>query len=122
MDPLEIGKLLLLLAGLAGVYVKINQAMRAMAGKGDAREISNDPLKVQETARPATIHDVERVERRVTKVEQDLTDQKAAAQKAREKIHDDLSEMRDRIDDKFGTLSEDIREITRAVGRLEGSH
>lgn len=122
MDPLQLGTLLLLLFGLAGGYLKINQAMRAMVGKGDAREISNDPLKVQETARPATIHDVDRVERRVTKIERDLIDHKNDAQKAREKIHDDLSEMRDRIDDKMDTISDDIREITRAVGRLEGSH
>jgi chromosome segregation ATPase len=121
MDPLETGKLLIMLAGLAGVYLKINQAVRAMSGKGEAREISNDPLKVQETIRPATIHDVERVERRVTKIERELGDQKEAAQAAREKINDQLTEMRDRIDDRFITVSEDLKELTRAVGRLEGS-
>lgn len=121
MDPLQVGTLILLLFGLAGGYLKINQAMRALVGKGESREISNDPLKVQETARPATIHDIQAVERRVTKIEKDLATQKEDAQRAREKINEQLTDMRDRLDDKFSSLSDDVREITRAVGRLEGS-
>lgn len=121
MDPLEVGKLLILLAGMAGVYLKINQAVRSMTGKGDAREISNDPLKVQETVRPATIDDVKRVERRVTKIENEMSEHKKDSANAREKIHDELSEIRDRMDDKFSLVNDKLGEIGRALGRLEGS-
>lgn len=121
MDPLETGKLLILLAGLAGIYLKMHQAMRTLTGRGEAREISNDPLKVQETVRPATIHDVERVEKRVSQIERDLGDQKEAATAAREKINEQLTDMRDRMDDKLGIINDELRSIGRAVGRLEGS-
>lgn len=121
MDPLETGKLIIMLAGLAGLYLKLNQAMRAMSGKGDAREISNDPLKVQETVRPATIHDVERVEKRVTKLEREVIEHKTETARYREKLSENITELRDRMDDRFITVSDDLKEIGRAVGRLEGS-
>ena len=121
MDPLETGKLLILRAGLGGLYLKRNQAVRAMAGKGEAREISNDPLKVQETVRSATIDEVKRVERRVERIEQEIKDSKKESQAWREKLSDDLTELRDRLDDKTGSICEELREISRAVGRLEGS-
>lgn len=120
MDPLETGKLLIMLAGIAGLYLKLNQAVRSMSGKGDAREISNDPLKVQETARPATIHDVERVERRVVKLEDDFKDHKTSSDRYREKLSQTITEKFDRMDDKVSTVNEELREIGRAVGRLEG--
>lgn len=121
MDPLETGKLLITIAGLAGLYLKLNQAVRAMAGKGEPREISNDPLNVQETPRPATLDDVKRVERRVDRIEGEIRDSKKESQAWREKLSDDLTDLRDRLDDKTGVIHEELREISRAVGRLEGS-
>lgn len=121
MDPLETGKALLMLAGIAGLYLKIHQAMRTMSGKGEAREISNDPLRVQETVRPATLDDVRRVERRVDRIETEIKDSKKDAQAWREKINDQLTEMRDRHDDRLTEIKDELRDITRAVGRLEGS-
>jgi hypothetical protein len=121
MDPLETGKLLIMLAGIAGLYLKLNQAVRTMNGKGEAREISNNPLHVQKQSRPATLEDVKRLEARVVRLEDDVHGMKTDSAKAREKIHDELTEIRDRMDDKFTGLGDDLREIGRAVGRLEGS-
>lgn len=120
MDPLEAGKLIILLGGIAGLYLKLNQAVRTMSGKGDAREITNNPLHVQKQSRPATLEDVKRLEGRVVRLEDDVHSMKDASVKAREKIHDELTEIRDRMDDKLGDLSDELREIGRAVGRLEG--
>jgi hypothetical protein len=121
MDPLETGKLLIMLAGLAGLYLKLNSAVRAMSGKGDAREISNDPLKVQETVRTATLDDVKRVEKRVTKVEGEISAMKRHSDEWVSDIRDDMSELKDRMDDKFSDVGDKLQEISRAVGRLEGS-
>lgn len=121
MDPLETGKLLIMLAGLAGLYLKLNQAMRSMAGKGDAREISNDPLKVQETVRPATLDDVKRVERRVDRIEAEIKDARRNDDQWREKIRDDMTDLRDHLDDKISLANEKLSEIGRSLGRLEGS-
>lgn len=121
MDPLEAGKLILLLGGIAGVYLKLNQAVRTMNGKGEGREITNNPLHVQKQSRPATLEDVKRLEARVARVEDDVQGMKADSLKAREKIHEEMTDFRDRMDDKLTDLSDDLREIGRAVGRLEGS-
>ena len=121
MDPVEIGKLIVPLAALAGIYLKLQSAVRQMAGKGEGREITNNPLHVQELSRPATIHDVERVERRVALMEMDMKEMKRATDQFRERLRSDITEMRDRMDDKLITVSEELREIGRAVGRLEGS-
>lgn len=110
-----------MLAGLAGLYLKMNQAMRQMAGRGDAREISNNPLIVQESARAATIDDVVRVDVRVTKLEKRMDSHMKEAAETREGMREHLDEMRDRMDDKFQTVTEELRELSRAVGRLEGS-
>jgi hypothetical protein len=120
MDPVEIGKLLVPLAALAGIYMKLQSAMRQMAGKGDGREITNNPLIVQGSARPATMDDVDLLARRVTKLEEQII---ANARHAEDSSHETLKtiyDLRDRIDDKLGTVAEKLQEIGRAVGRLEG--
>jgi hypothetical protein len=119
-DPLEIGKLLILLTALAGIYMKIQVAMRQMAGKGEAREIVNDPLRVQESSRPATLHDVERVESRVGVIEREMKDIRKDADQWRERTNDSLIDLRDRFDDQLTGIKSELREIGRAVGRLEG--
>jgi hypothetical protein len=121
MDYLETGKLLVMLAGLAGLYLKLNQAVRSMAGKGDAREISNNPLNVQETSRPATIEDVNRVDLRVSKLEKKIEKHMQDSTEQREDVRDSINDLRERMDDKFFQVSDDIKEISRAIGRLEGS-
>lgn len=120
MDPVEIGKLIVPLAALAGIYLKLQSAVRQMAGKGEGREITNNPLHVQELARPATIHDVERVEKRVYFIERDIKEMKRDTDDFREKLRGDITGMRDDISDKVQTQNEALRELTRAVGRLEG--
>jgi Tfp pilus assembly protein PilN len=126
MDPLETGKLLILLAGLAGLYLKLHQALRAISGKGESREISNNPLKVQEEARAATVHDLQRMEKRISHIENEMRGMKQDSLKAREKIHDEISDLRDRIDDKLEAQADIIRDqantlraIERSLGRLE---
>jgi DNA integrity scanning protein DisA with diadenylate cyclase activity len=121
MDPIETGKALVMLAGLAGLYLKVNQAVRAMAGKGEAREISNNPLNVQETSRPATIDDVNRVDQRVSKLERRIERHMQESTDQREDVRESITDLRDRMDDKFSLVTEDIKEISRAIGRLEGS-
>lgn len=120
MDLLETGKIIVLLGGLAAIYYNINKAVRMMAGKGEGREITNNPLHVQKQSRPATLEDVIRLEKRVVRLEDDVHGMKSDSVKAREKIHEELTEIRDRIDDKFTDMSDELREIGRAVGRLEG--
>lgn len=126
MDSLELGKLLILLGGMAGIYLKLQQALRTMAGKGDAREITNNPLKVQEEPRHATHADLTRVEKRMNHLEREIHEMKQDSLKAREKIHDEISDLRDRIDDKLETQAEiardqaaTLRAIERSLGRLE---
>jgi len=121
MDPLETGKALLMLGGLAGVYLKLHQAQRAMMGKGDAREISNNPLHVQETSRPATIDDVKAVDQRVSKLERKIEAHMKESAEQREGVRDSIEDLRDRMDDKFSGITEELRELSRSVGRLEGS-
>lgn len=121
MDPTELGKLALQLGALAALYLKMQQMMRHAAGKGESREITNNPLHVQKQSRPATLEDVKRLEKRVDNLDGDISRMKTDSLQAREKIHDELTEIRDRMDDKLGDLSDELREIGRAVGRLEGS-
>ncbi len=121
IDPMEAGKLIVMLGGIAAVYLRVNKAMREMVGKGEGREITNNPLHIQKTSRPATLEDVKRLEARVVRLEDDVHGMKADSIKAREKIHDELTDIRDRLDDKFTDLGDELREIGRAVGRLEGS-
>ena len=126
MDTLEVGKLIVLLGGMAGIYLKLQQAMRAMAGKGEGREITNNPLKIQEEPRHATHADLARVEKRMNHLERDIHEMKQDSLKAREKIHDEITDLRDRMDDKLETQSEiardqaaTLRAIERSLGRLE---
>lgn len=125
MDHLETGKLLIMLAGLAGVYLKINQAMRAMTGKGEPREISNNPLKVQEVPEYMSRREggilLHALELRLTHLEARFDKHIGEVHRTTEELRDDIESLRDRIDDKLGTMADDIREISRAIGRLEGS-
>lgn len=118
-DPLEIGKLLVLLGGLAGIYLKLQSALRQMAGKGDAREITNNPLNTQNISRPATMEDLGRVDDRVSAVEKRLQDNQTATEQWRMSISEDIIDLRDRIDDKLDGVNDSLKEINRAVGRLE---
>lgn len=108
------------LAALAGIYLKLASAMRQMAGKGDAREITNNPLNTQNISRSATMEDVEAVARRVTKLEEQIVCNARTAEDASHQLLQNIGELRDRIDDKLTTVSDRLSEITRAVGRLEG--
>jgi alpha/beta superfamily hydrolase len=121
MDPLETGKFIATLAALAGFYFKINSSLRTMAGKGDAREITNNPLNTQSISRPATMEDVQAVARRVTKLEEQIVVNARNAENANHEMLGRLDELRDRLDDKLTTVAERLHEISRAVGRLEGS-
>lgn len=125
MDPYELGKLIIMLGGMAGLYLKINQAARAAVGKGEAREITNDPLNVREvpeymSRRECTIHH-HNFETRLSSLElrfdRHITDIKTTT----DSLRDDITELRDRMEDRFVTMSDELREISRAVGRLEGS-
>jgi tetrahydromethanopterin S-methyltransferase subunit G len=92
-----------------------------MAGKGEGREITNLPLHVQETSRPATMADVEMVARRVTKLEQQLVVNANLSATSHDKMLSKLDDIRDRMDDKLCSVTDRLQEIGRAVGRLEGS-
>lgn len=125
MDPLELGKFILMLGGMAGLYLKINQAVRSATGKGEPREIANDPLNVREapefmTRRECAIHH-HNFESRLTSLEyrfdKHITDIKTTT----DALRDDITELRDRVDDRLTKIDDSLREITRAVGRLEGS-
>lgn len=121
MDPLELGKLLILLAGLAGLYLKLNQGMRQLAGKGEAREITNNPLHTQSVSRPATMEDLNVVALRVLHLERRFESHMAEMQSTTEGIEQKVSDLRDRLDDKLTSMDETLREMSRSLGRLEGS-
>ena len=125
MDPLELGKFILMLGGMAGIYLKINQAVRSATGKGEPREIANNPLNVREapefmTRRECSIHHIN-FENRLTSLEHRFNNHLAEIKTTTDDLKTDVQELRDRMDDKFETVSDSLREITRAVGRLEGS-
>lgn len=121
MDPLEAGKLLVLLAALAGIYLKINKALREMAGKGELREISPNPLNILQQYRAASMEDVEAVEKRVNRLEQHVL----RVERNQDDIEAKIDELRDRVDDKLTDLkdimAEKHGETMRAIGRLEGN-
>jgi hypothetical protein len=125
MDPLETGKLLILLAGMAGVYLKIHQAMRTMAGKGEGREITNDPLNVREAPEYVSRRECgmlhHGLENRLTHLELRFDRHISEVKTTTDALREDITGLSDRMDDKFATVSDTLREISRAVGRLEGS-
>jgi hypothetical protein len=125
MDPLELGKLLILLAGLAGLYLKLNQALRQMVGKGEGREITNNPLNVREAPEFVTRRECGVMhlgfENRLTHLELRFDRHISDVKETTDALREDITDLRDRMDDKFATVSEDLKEISRAVGRLEGS-
>ena len=120
-DPLSIGTLILGLAGLAAIYSKINSAIRQMAGKGEGREITNNPLNTLNHSRPATMEDVKIIADRVAKLEKNQSINATAFQAATHENSTKIDDLRDRIDDKLENLTDKLGEISRAVGRLEGS-
>ena len=125
MDPLEIGKFILMLGGMAGIYLKINQAVRSATGKGEPREIANNPLNVREapefmTRRECSIHHIN-FENRLTSLEHRFNNHLAEIKHTTDDLKSDVEELRDRMDDRMGRIDESLREITRAIGRLEGS-
>lgn len=119
-SAIETGKLIIQLGAVAALYLKIQTAVRAMAGKGEQRELTNDPLHVQEKKRPATMEDVKRVDDRVTALEKRIVGHMKDSAEERHELTAKVDDLRDRVDDRMGKLSDDIREISRAVGRLEG--
>ena len=125
MDPVEIGKLIVPLAALAGFYLKIQSSIRSMAGKGDMREITNNPLNVREapefmTRRECSIHHVA-FEHRLSSLEHRFDKHIQEAKATTDAIRDDLSDIRTALGDRMGHIDDSLREITRSVGRLEGS-
>ena len=121
MDPLEAGKFILMLGGMAGLYLKINQAARAAAGKGEAREITNNPLNTQNVPRVATMDDINHVSLRIMTLERRFESHMSEMQTTTVGISEDVSDLRDRMDDKLQSMDETLREMSRSLGRLEGS-
>lgn len=121
-DPIEIGKLVVLLGGLAGIYLKLQSAMRQMVGKGEGREITNNPLNVQAMSRPATMEDINHVALRVLTLERRFESHMSEMQTTTAAIEDSVSDLRDRLDDKLGEMDATLREMSRSLGRLEGSN
>ena len=121
MDPLEAGKFILMLGGMAGLYLKINQAARAAAGKGEAREITNNPLNTQNVPRVATMDDVNHVARRLTGLEMRIDAHISESRATTHDLQTSVTDLRDRMDDKLATMDETLREMSRSLGRLEGS-
>ena len=122
MDPLELGKILVPLAALAGIYLKLQTALRQMAGKGESREITNNPLNVLSQSRPATMEDINHVALRVLTLERRFESHMSEMQTTTAAIEESVSDLRDRIDDKLGEMDSTLREMSRSLGRLEGSH
>ncbi len=120
MDPYEIGKLSILLGGMAGLYLKMQSAVRSMVGKGEAREITNNPLNTTHQPRTATMDDVNHVAHRVTLLERRIEDHMKETALACHDNGEKVDDLRDRMDDKFQKVTDTLQEITRAVGRLEG--
>lgn len=125
MDPLELGKLILLLGGMAGLYLKINQAVRSATGKGEPREIANNPLNVREapefiTRRECALHH-HNFENRLTSLEHRFNNHLSEIRETTDGLKSDVADLRDRMDDKLSTMDETLREMSRSLGRLEGS-
>ena len=127
MDPtaLEIGKLILTLAAVATAYAKIQSSIRGMAGKGEIREITNDPLHIQSRSRLATMEDVEsvdkevrslekRFDRHLDKLEANQAEITASLSDLKNSLHDEMRDHQDRISDRLSV-------IDRSIGRLEGN-
>lgn len=121
VNPLELGQFLLMMGAVAALYLKIRSAAREMAGRGELREISPQPLEVTEAKAPATLRDVARVEKRVVRLEGEVQGMKRDNETARDKMHDEMRDLRDRMSDQFQSQGETLRTIERALGRLEGS-
>jgi hypothetical protein len=92
-----------------------------MAGKGTPQEITNNPLNTQTVSRNATMEDVKVVSDRVAALERQSSKNLEACQSASHENGAKIDDLRDRIDDKLENLTDKISEISRAVGRLEGS-
>lgn len=127
-DPLEIGKFIILLGALAGIYLKIQASLRQMAGKGEMREISPNPLPVTHAARQATMDDILHLERRLVSLENRFDSHMTTNAAQIERVRDDITELRDRVDDKMDAnaellhgYAETLRQIERAIGRLENA-
>ncbi|MEO5915575.1 MAG: hypothetical protein ABIS50_15180 [Luteolibacter sp.] len=119
MDYLETGKFLAQLAAVAACYLKIQSSIRAMAGKGEQREITNNPLNTQAVSRPATMDDLGQVSARVTNLENRIEHNQGSAEKWRESLSEDITDLRDRMDDKFEVVTDTLQQLNRSVGRLE---
>ncbi len=125
MDALELGKFILMLAGLAGLYLKMNQAMRQLTGKGEAQEITNDPLNVRKAPEYVSRRECNilhhGMESRLAHLEHRFDLHIAEVKTTTDALRGDVTELRDRMDDKFELVTDDLKEISRAIGRLEGS-
>lgn len=119
-SPVEIGQTLLTLGAASALYFKIQSAVRQMAGKGDAREITNNPLITQDSPRPATLEDVQREAHRITALERRLDAHISESRAANHDLQDSMTKLRDKIDVCMRDMNDELRELIRAVGRLEG--
>jgi hypothetical protein len=120
-NPFEVGQLLITLGALGGIYLKMQGALRAMVGKGEGREITNDPLRTQDTPAPATLRDIERIEARLSRLEDDMGTQQQGSAHWREKLSDELTDLREKVTDTALDQSERLAAIERSLGRLEGA-
>jgi len=121
---IEIGTLVLQLGAVAAVYAKLQSAMRQMAGKGEGREITNDPLNVRAAEEFVSRRECgimhRGLEGRVARLETRFAEHIHEAKATTDKLRDDLSDIRDRMTDQFAVQHDTLRAIERAVGRLEG--
>ena len=118
-DPVELGKMLIMLTALAGMYLKIQQSIRLMAGKGEKIELSPNPLPISHTPRPATMDDIFHLETRLLALERRFDAHMVAHSEQMKAIREGLTDLRDRFEDKLDSNEQVLRSLERAVGRLE---
>ncbi len=129
INPLELGQFLLTLAALAGLYLKLRTAARELAGRGELREITPQPLEVtkgKSYVATETCHLMHKsLENRVVRTEMEIESLKRMIQSGLAKLeasHEErIVRLHSRIDEVAEANEARDREILRAIGRLEGA-
>jgi hypothetical protein len=119
VNPLEMGKFIVLIGGLITFWLKFEKFRKEFTGQGEKMVISPQPLEIKMQQNFATKEDMKAVWKEFTKINNDLLEMRRSAETRGENIFRRINDISAATDRKIDDIPMKVIDILNKTGALE---